>query len=169
MYNHSSSVGLIADEGANILDRQAMNDLSFINSVWDGVSFHVERKTTKSFTIEDGNITLSVMVQKKVFDSYIKRQGQKARGSGFFARCLVVHIDESLSTQGERFLRNHYHDTYFLDLVHQRIVDLLEELQPDENSGVKNIPFLSQQPGTSGRVFTTILKAGFALTKNMEA
>lgn len=137
MYNHSSSVGLIADEGANILDRQAMNDLSFINSVWDGASFHVERKTTKSFTIEDGNITLSVMVQKKVFDSYIKRQGQKARGSGFFARCLVVHIDESLSTQGERFLRNHYHDTYFLDLVHQRIVDLLEEQQPDENSGVK--------------------------------
>lgn len=137
MYNHSSSVGLIADEGANVLDRKAMNDLSFINSVWDGVSFHVERKTTKSFTIEDGNITLSVMVQKKVFDSYFKRQGEKARGSGFFARCLMVHIDESLSTQGERFIRPHYHDSYSLDVFHQRIVDLLEESQANEDSKIK--------------------------------
>lgn len=137
MYNHSSNVGLIADEGANVLDRQVMKDLSFINSLWDGVSFHVERKMTKSFTIENGHITLSVMVQKKVFDSYIKRQGEKARGSGFFARCLVVHIDESLSTQGERFIRPHYHDSYSLDVVHQRIVDLLEESLANEGSMIK--------------------------------
>ncbi|MHA1062855.1 YfjI family protein [Enterobacter ludwigii] len=137
MYNHSSSVGLIADEGANILDRQVMKDLSFINSLWDGVSFHVERKTTKSFTIENGNITLSVMAQKKVFDSYFKRQGEKARGSGFFARCLVVHIDEGLSTQGERFIRPQYHDSYSLDAFHQRIVDLLEESQANEGSRIK--------------------------------
>lgn len=137
MYNHSSSVGLIADEGANVLDRQVMKDLSFINSLWDGVSFHVERKTTKSFTIENGNITLSVMAQKKVFDSYFKRQGEKARGSGFFARCLMVHIDEALSTQGERFIRPHYHDSYSLDIFHQRIVDLLEESRANEGSKVK--------------------------------
>lgn len=137
MYNHSSSVGLIADEGANVLDRQVMKDLSFINSLWDGVSFHVERKMTKSFTIEEGYITLSVMAQKKVFDSYIKRQGEKARGSGFFARCLVVHIDESLSTQGERFIRPHYHDSYSLDIFHQRIVDLLGECQANEGSKIK--------------------------------
>ncbi|SUJ37134.1 Uncharacterised protein [Serratia marcescens] len=60
-----------------------MNDLSFINSMWDGVSFHVDRKTTQSFTIENGRITLSVMVQKKPFDLYLKRQGERARGSGF--------------------------------------------------------------------------------------
>lgn len=137
MYNHSSNVGLIADEGANVLDRQVMKDLSFINSLWDGVSFQVERKMTKSFTIEEGHITLSVMVQKKVFDSYIKRQGEKARGSGFFARCLVVHIDESLSTQGERFIRPHHHDSYSLDVFHQRIVDLLEESQANESSKIK--------------------------------
>ncbi|MFP2431148.1 YfjI family protein [Enterobacter ludwigii] len=141
MYNHSSDVGLIADEGANVLDRQVMKDLSFINSLWDGVSFHVERKTTKSFTIEEGNITLSVMVQKKVFDSYKNRQGEKARGSGFFARCLVVHIDESLSTQGERFIRPHYHDSYSLDVFHQRIVDLSEEYRANEGSGIKKQAF----------------------------
>lgn len=64
MYNYSPNVGLIADEGANILDRQVMKDLSFINSMWDGVSFHVDRKTTQSFILENSRVTLSVMVQK---------------------------------------------------------------------------------------------------------
>ncbi|WP_194857290.1 DUF3987 domain-containing protein [Morganella morganii] len=53
--------------------------LTFLNSVWDGVPFQVERKTGDSFIIDDGRITLSVMVQKAVFDSYMKRQGDKAR------------------------------------------------------------------------------------------
>lgn len=93
MYNHSLHTGLLADEGANILDRQVMNDLSFINSMWDGGDFRVERKTAQSFTIENGRITLSLMVQKKPFDLYLRRQGDKAR-------CLVLFIDESLTTQG---------------------------------------------------------------------
>ncbi|HHR5876700.1 TPA: YfjI family protein [Providencia alcalifaciens] len=127
MYNHSPNIGLIADEGANILDRQVMKDLSFINSMWDGVSFNVERKTTQSFTIEDGRITLSMMVQKKPFDLYLKRQGEKARGSGFFARCLPVFIDEHLSTQGERFIRPHSNEQENLSYFHQRINELLME------------------------------------------
>lgn len=125
MSQHSSNIGLIADEGANILDRQVMKDLSFINSMWDGVDFHVERKTTQSFTIEDGRITLSMMVQKKPFDLYLKRQGEKARGSGFFARCLPVFIDENLSTQGERFIRPHSNEQAHLSYFYQKTTELL--------------------------------------------
>lgn len=36
MHINSPQTGLITDEGANILDRQAMNDPGFINSMWDG-------------------------------------------------------------------------------------------------------------------------------------
>lgn len=125
MYSHSPHVGLIADEGANILDRKVMTDFTFINSMWDGVDFHVERKTTKSFTIRDGRITLSVMVQKKPFDSFLKRLGEKARGSGFFARCLPVFIDENLTTQGERFIRPQPNNQTSLNSFHQRIAQLL--------------------------------------------
>ncbi|MGO2439346.1 Uncharacterised protein [Serratia plymuthica] len=127
MHNHSPHAGLIADEGANVLDRKVMNDLSFINSMWDGVSFHVERKTTPSFTIENGRITLSVMVQKKPFDLYLKRQGERARGSGFFARCLPVLIDERLTTQGERFIKEYSSERRFLDDFYQRINEILAE------------------------------------------
>lgn len=125
MHSHSAHVGLIADEGANVLDRKVMNDLSFINSMWDGVSFHVDRKTTPSFTIEKGRITLSVMVQKKPFDLYLKRQGERARGSGFFARCLPVLIDERLTTQGERFIKMYSSERRFLDDFYQRINEIL--------------------------------------------
>lgn len=135
MYNHSPNIGLIADEGANILDRQVMKDLSFINSMWDGVSFHVERKTAQSFTIEDGRITLSMMVQKKPFDLYLKRQGEKARGSGFFARCLPVFIDEKLTTQGERFIKPYLNEPRYLNCFHQRISELLNQNNADKKCG----------------------------------
>ncbi|AZK61594.1 MULTISPECIES: YfjI family protein [Pectobacterium] len=125
MYSHSPHTGLMADEGANILDRQIMNDLSFINSMWDGADFRVERKTAQSFTIENGRITLSVMVQKKPFDLYLRRQGEKARGSGFFARCLVLFIDENLTTQGERFIRPHSGNLEYLNRFYKRINELL--------------------------------------------
>ncbi|MDM2804713.1 YfjI family protein [Citrobacter sp. Cpo109] len=127
MYSRSAHIGLIADEGANILDRQVMNDLSFINSMWDGVDFRVERKTAQSFTIENGRVTLSVMVQKKPFDLYLKRQGGKARGSGFFARCLPVVIDEKLTTQGERLIRQQPAGMIFLEQFHQRLEALISE------------------------------------------
>lgn len=122
MFLHQSNIGLIADEGANILDRKVMNDLSFLNSIWDGVSFQVERKTTQSFQIENGRITLSVMVQQAIFEEYLKKSGIKAKGSGFFARCLPVFIDEQLSTQGSRFIREYSNNRHtYIELFHQKV------------------------------------------------
>jgi len=127
MYHQGSHIGLIADEGANILDRKVMSEFSFINSMWDGVPFSVERKTSPSFTIVNGRITLSVMVQKKTFDLYLRRQGEKARGSGFFARCLIVNIDEQLSTQGERYIDERPKNSHYLALFHKKINEILNE------------------------------------------
>lgn len=142
MYHQGSHIGLIADEGANILDRKVMSEFSFINSMWDGVPFSVERKTSPSFTIENGRVTLSMMVQKRPFDLYLRRQGEKARGSGFFARCLIVHIDEQLSTQGERFMDKRPKSTHYLTLFHERINELLNEKDlQDELSSEKVLSF----------------------------
>lgn len=145
MHNHSSHVGLIADEGSNILDRKVMNDLSFINSMWDGVSFHVDRKTAESFTIDNGRVTLSVMVQKKPFDLYLKRQGEKARGSGFFARCLPLFIDKYLTTQGERFIRPYSDNQGCLEQFHQRINELIVEGSSHNGDGNRQCLSLTPQ------------------------
>ncbi|MEX5989660.1 DUF3987 domain-containing protein [Providencia hangzhouensis] len=56
----------------------------FLNSIWDGHCFQVERKTMQSFQIENGRITLSVMVQQAIFEEYLKKQGHKSEGKRFF-------------------------------------------------------------------------------------
>ena len=131
MYTNSPQTGLITDEGANILDRQAMNDPGFINSMWDGADFSVNRKTGPSFTIRDGSLTLLVMTQKPIFDDYLKRQGKRARGSGLFARCFVLYIDKELSTQGQRLICRQpdpqADDLKYTARFYQRMNELLEK------------------------------------------
>lgn len=131
MYTQSPQTGLITDEGANILNRQTMTDFGFINSMWDGGYFQVERKTTPSFTLRNGRITLLVMVQKAIFDDYLKRKGESARGSGFFARCLILNIDENLSTQGQRLIHRQSGpqsgDLENLNSFYQRMNELVEK------------------------------------------
>ncbi|HEJ9627173.1 TPA: DUF3987 domain-containing protein [Proteus mirabilis] len=128
MYMNNSSIGLIADEGANILDRKIISDFSFINSMWDGVDFQVDRKTSESFIIRNGRITLSIMIQKACFESFMKKHGEKARGSGFFARCLPVLIDEKLSTQGHRFIEDTEPRTESISLFHGSILNILDKM-----------------------------------------
>ncbi len=125
MHANGASVGLVADEGGNIFDRKAINDLSFLNAIWDGVPFSVDRRTTDSFMIEDGRLTLSVMVQNAVFDDYLRRQGAQARGSGLFARCFFVRIDEVFSTVGQRFLQDRKPSTEDLTWFHGRMKTLI--------------------------------------------
>ncbi|HGL6400158.1 TPA: YfjI family protein [Citrobacter koseri] len=139
MYAHSPHTGLIADEGANILNRQTMTDFGFINPIWDGGEFQVERKTTPSFTLRDGRITLLVMVQKAIFEGYLKRQGERARGSGFFARCFVLNIDENLSTQGQRLIRRQSDhqsgDLKYLNCFYHHMNELVEKSATQHGTG----------------------------------
>ncbi|MEZ2400983.1 YfjI family protein, partial [Raoultella planticola] len=148
MYTHSPHTGLITDEGANILNRQTMTDFGFINPIWDGGDFQVERKTTPSFTLRNGRITLLVMVQKAIFEGYLKRQGERARGSGFFARCFVLNIDENLSTQGQRLIRrqsgHQSGDLKYLNCFYHRMNELIEKSAIQHGTG--NQTCLSFEP-----------------------
>ncbi|EKN4697771.1 DUF3987 domain-containing protein [Yersinia ruckeri] len=139
MYTHSPQTGLITDEGANILSRRTMSDLGFMNSMWDDENFHVNRKTGPSFTIENGRITLLVMVQKAIFDDYLKRQGEHARGSGLFARCFILYIDTKLSTQGQRFISRQSDpqscELENLNRFYQRINELIEKSASQHGAG----------------------------------
>ena len=120
-----SSVGLIADEGGNILDHGVIQDLSSLNLLWDGSSLSVERKTAGRFRVDEARLTFSLMVQHAIFERFLRRQGEVPRGSGFFARCLPVWIDASTSTQGHRFINNHPRQNAGLARFHARIRELL--------------------------------------------
>lgn len=122
-----ATAGLITDEGGDILERRAIQDLSSLNLLWDGSSLTVNRKTTGTFTVNNARTTLSIMVQPDIFGNYLSRHGEKARGSGFFARLLPVLIDGHLSTQGSRLIKGTPAKQEALNRFHQRITSLLSE------------------------------------------
>jgi hypothetical protein len=135
-----ASVGLFADEGGNILDRRIAQDLSTLNMLWDGATISVDRKTSDSLYIKEGRLTLNVMVQESVFNQFLARQGDVARGSGFFARCLPVSIDYTLSTKGTRFTNKVLMYQRFIPLFHQRIQALMEHpIQHPDNAEIPRI------------------------------
>jgi len=87
------SVGIMADEAGTIFNGHTLNELPFINKMWDGSTYSVDRRNSPELLIHDARMTLSLMVQPEVFQKYIERKGDIAKGIGFFARCLICQPD----------------------------------------------------------------------------
>lgn len=124
LYTDGKSAGLISDEASIIFEGRAINDLGFINKLWDGSPFSIDRRTSDSFVVHDGRLTLSFMVQDSILRSYFERNGDIPRSSGFIARFMVSCPD---STQGTRFIDGHEMSWDYLNIFHQRMRELLEE------------------------------------------
>ncbi|ELZ1905761.1 YfjI family protein [Yersinia enterocolitica] len=118
------SVGIMSDEAGTIFNGYTLNELPFINKMWDGAMFPVERKSEPEKLIRDARMTLSLMVQPDVFKGYMERKGDLAKGIGFFARCLICHPG---STQGNRQITNPVVSTEHLPIFHQRIMEIVNE------------------------------------------
>lgn len=97
------SAGLISSEGGGVINGRAFGDLSKQNSIWSGDTVTVDRVSVGSYELTNVRLTVSMMVQGKMFDDYIQRHGELSRGSGLWARFLVCRPS---STQGSRFINN---------------------------------------------------------------
>jgi hypothetical protein len=137
MEGQGRSVGLMSDEGGNVLSRGVMQDLSSLNLLWDNADLSVDRKTTENICVIDGRLVFSIMLQEAVFQRFLKRQGDVPRGSGFFARCLPVRIDASTSTKGTRLLDDRLLHRQGLDRFHERIRELLVQQQGQQRITLK--------------------------------
>lgn len=98
-YN-SRCAGLIEDEAGRFFTGPMLGDLGLLNKLWDGRNVAVDRRTA-SFVVRNPRSTLHLMVQPSVFREFMEKKGEKARGIGLFARCLVSF---PMSTQGTRFI-----------------------------------------------------------------
>lgn len=78
------SIGIMSDEAGTIFNGYTLNELPFINKMWDGATFSVERKSEPEKLIRDARLTLALMVQPDVFKGYLQRKGDTAKGIGFF-------------------------------------------------------------------------------------
>jgi hypothetical protein len=121
---HWRSVGIMSDEAGTIFNGYTLNELPFINKMWDGAMFPVERKNEPEKLIRNARMTLSLMVQPDVFKSYINRKGDMAKGIGFFARCLMC---QPCSTQGNRQITSPVVSSEHLQAFHERLMEIINE------------------------------------------
>lgn len=118
------SVGIMSDEAGTIFNGHTLNELPFINKMWDGSTYSVDRRNSPELLIHDARMTLSLMVQPAVFQKYIERKGDIAKGIGFFARCLICQPD---SKQGYRQITNPVISSEYLPVFHSRLIDIVND------------------------------------------
>lgn len=93
------SVGLMSDEGGQILNGRAADNLTLLNNLHSGGELIVDRRDSESYSVKGARLTLSIMVQEKTFKKFLATRGELARDNGLLARCLMAYPP---STQGTR-------------------------------------------------------------------
>lgn len=124
IHENSKSAALWSPEGGTIFKGQALSDLASLNKMWDGALITVDRSSSESFHLQNANLTISIMVQRHIFDGFIKKHGEEARSTGFFARCL---ISEPPSTQGYRFIDSSEIIWHHLPIFQERIKEIIKQ------------------------------------------
>ena len=140
------SIGLFSDEAGSILTGELLRDTPFLNSLWSGQTIEVDRAKGDSFRIADARLSCMLMVQPKLFDDFLDRQGNHARGSGFFARTLIC---QPRSTIGMRFNMDKLasdipsigslFNPMSLDWFHERLTELIEQSFSRRDSDINRI------------------------------
>lgn len=133
LYENISSAGLMSDEASVFFAGRAKNNLGFLNQMWDGSPFDIERRSSESFSVE-GSFTMLLMIQPDLFMQYFMKHGKIAKGSGFLARFLVSSVS---STQGQRqpIIQNDFEA--LLRKFHARIKGLLVNVKEHMQNNIE--------------------------------
>lgn len=132
---NNAFTGLFSNEAGAIFSGRTMSNLGTLNTAWDGGTIRVDRKVQPPIIAEDATLTMSLMVQFEVLQSFLKTKGEHARSNGFLARFLLCH---PFSTQGQRFeVLSDKDCSDELDEFHTWTKDLLLKVI-DESIHVKN-------------------------------
>lgn len=124
------SAGLFSDEAAGILNARGESDMSSLDKLWEGKAIDVVGRTPReSFFIEDPRLTMSLMVQPIVFDRFLERKGELAKGIGFMSRVLLSRPD---TPYGKRTIDTSVpRSTGWIELFNRRVRALLSRGHSD--------------------------------------
>lgn len=98
------SASIWSDEGGIVLSGYGMQNnatkfVALLNRMWDGKEFVSHRKTSKSFTITNRRLTVSLMLQPLLMKQMIAKDQGIVRQSGFMARGLITYPENSMGTR----------------------------------------------------------------------
>ena len=133
------SAGIMSGEAGTVLGGHGMGkdsivrNLSLLNTLWDGGTLTVDRKTAESFTLRGARLTVCLLIQEATLRSFFDRSDGLARGTGFFARFLLAW---PASTQGTRFFTEAPAHWPALEQYNRRLSEILEIPPSFDESGV---------------------------------
>ncbi len=131
------SAGAMTSEGGQFFGAHSfgkdhrVSALSLYNVLWDGGASSVDRKTMDSYEICNARLSVSILVQPAVIDSFMQQSQGLARGSGFLARFLFCRPQ---STQGRRFFKE-MTGLPKLETFHSKIRRMLARDLPLDDTG----------------------------------
>lgn len=99
LHECGNSAALVHDEFGQFASGAMASKLPLLNSLWSGMDATVDRKTSDSFVLKDARLTCLFQAQPAVFEGFMAKKGQQARGNGFLSRILLGF---PASTQGWR-------------------------------------------------------------------
>lgn len=145
MYSNWPSVGILSDEAGKLFNTNTFANIGLFNKLWDGDTVQVERhRQDDSFSVANGRMTMSLMVQEKTLIDFFEKQGKLARDNGFLARCLACM---PISTQGYRQTLNQPQQAmpaldFFLK-IYDALIDM--SVEKGNTKSEKNVLILNPQ------------------------
>ncbi|WP_411726872.1 YfjI family protein [Methyloglobulus sp.] len=125
--------GVISSEAGAVLGSHGMGkdsvmrNLAFLNTLWDGKSLTIGRKTSESFIVRDARLTVGLQIQEATLRAFFDKSGALARGTGFLARFLMCWPE---SPQGTRFYTDPPESWPFLAEFNKRLNAILNQPLP---------------------------------------
>lgn len=140
MQGDGKAIALMSDEAEIVLKGTAMSGLGTLNKAWDGAKTLPVDRMDAPPQVYNPRLTVSLMVQKMLFEDYMNRRGERARASGHLARYLVVCPE---STVGFRYMTLEERIWQHLPAFHQRVAELLHGTHQRRAAGVYTRQLLS--------------------------
>ena len=145
------SGGVVSAEAGIVFGSHGMNkdsvmrNMAMLNQLWDGTSLTVDRRTSDSFTVKGGRLTVALQVQEPTLREFFSKTGALARGIGFMARFLVAW---PVSTQGTRRFTEAPDNWPALAAFNQRLTTILSQPAPIDEDGSLTPVMLPMSPDT---------------------
>ncbi|QSI76356.1 YfjI family protein [Niveibacterium microcysteis] len=116
------TTSLLSDEAERVFRGQAMSDMGTLNKAYDGSDLISDRSSDGETVARDPSLTLLLMTQIGVFDSFLAMKGEHARSVGLLARCYIVTPP---SSSGYRMIT---HSSTASDEVMEKFYDRCKEI-----------------------------------------
>ncbi len=116
-------IALTSDEGGTVIDRDFIELIPYLCKAWDGRVMMPDSANQQSVAVNDPRVTLSILIQRGVWQRYRKKYGDILRDNGFLARCLVLQVK---SNTGYRIFEDRRHHQPDLLEFHDRMRELIK-------------------------------------------